>query len=58
VIIEIDGREASGQGVATDTVWASGRAYARAVTNAERRRGVVSEAESAAKAAVNNPVAP
>ena len=59
VIIEIDGREASGQGVATDTVWASGRAYARALTNAERRRGVVDEAESAAaKAAANNPVAP
>jgi 2-isopropylmalate synthase len=58
VIIEIDGREAAGQGVATDTVWASGRAYARALTNAERRRGVVSEAESAARSAANNPVAP
>lgn len=59
VVIEIDGREAAGQGVATDTVWASGRAYARALTNAERRRGVVDEAESAAaKAASSNPVAP
>ncbi len=59
VVIEIDGRTAAGQGVSTDTVWASGRAYARALTNAERRRGVVDEAESAAaRAAVNNPVAP
>lgn len=38
VVIEIDGLQASGQGVSTDTVWASGRAYARALTNAERRR--------------------
>ena len=59
VVIDIDGLEAAGQGVATDTVWASGRAYARALTNAERRRGVVSEAEgAAAKAASTNPVAP
>lgn len=59
VIIEINGQAAAGQGVSTDTVWASGRAYARALTNAERRRGVVDEAESAAaKAAANNPVAP
>lgn len=47
VVIEIDGLEAAGQGVATDTVWASGRAYARALTNAERRRGVGGEAEGA-----------
>jgi 2-isopropylmalate synthase len=59
VIIELDGRTAAGQGVATDTVWASGRAYVRALTNAERRRGVVDEAEgAAARAASSNPVAP
>lgn len=59
VVIEIDGSDAAGQGVATDTVWASGRAYARALTNAERRRGVVAEAEgTAAKAAASKPVAP
>lgn len=59
VVIEIDGRTAAGQGVSTDTVWASGRAYSRALTNAERRRGVVDEAESAAaRAASTNPVVP
>lgn len=54
VVIEIDGREAAGQGVATDTVWASGRACARALTNAERRRSVVAEAETAAADAASN----
>ena len=59
VVLELDGRTASGQGVSTDTVQASGRAYARALTNAERRRGVVDEAEgAAARAAASNPVAP
>jgi 2-isopropylmalate synthase len=58
VVIEIDGREAAGQGVATDTVWASGRAYARALTNAERRRGVVDEASAAASEAASRPGAP
>ncbi|MFY9265273.1 MAG: 2-isopropylmalate synthase [Solirubrobacterales bacterium] len=59
VVIEVDGRIAAGQGVSTDTVWASGRAYARALTNAERRRTVVDEAEgAAARAAASNPVVP
>ncbi len=59
VVVEIDGRMAAGQGVSTDTVQASGRAYARALTNAERRRGVVDEAEgAAARAAASNPVVP
>jgi 2-isopropylmalate synthase len=59
VVIEIDGRTAAGQGVSTDTVWASGRAYARALTNAERRKSVVDEAEgAAARAAASNPVVP
>ncbi len=57
VVIESEGRTAAGQGVSTDTVQASGRAYVRALTNLERRRGVVDEAEStAARAAVRNPV--
>ncbi|MBI4897531.1 MAG: 2-isopropylmalate synthase [Actinobacteria bacterium] len=51
VVIEVDGRMAAGQGVSTDTVQASGRAYARALTNVERRRGVVDEAEGAAASA-------
>lgn len=59
VVIEVDGRTAAGQGVSTDTVWASGRAYARALTNAERRRGVVDEAEGCvARAAASSPTAP
>jgi 2-isopropylmalate synthase len=57
VVIGSDGRTAAGQGVSTDTVWASGRAYVRALTNLERRRGVVEEAESAAaRESVRNPV--
>jgi 2-isopropylmalate synthase len=59
VVIEIDGRTAGGQGVSTDTVQASGRAYARALTNADRRRTVIDEAEGAeARAAASNPVVP
>jgi 2-isopropylmalate synthase len=34
VLIELDGRLASGQGVSTDTLEASGRAYLRAISNA------------------------
>lgn len=57
VVIEEGGRNAAGQGVSTDTVQASGRAYARALTNLERRRGIVEEAESAAaRESVRNPV--
>jgi 2-isopropylmalate synthase len=37
VVLELDGVSASGQGVSTDVIEASGRAYARALTNAERR---------------------
>lgn len=59
VVIEVDGRTAAGQGVSTDTVQASGRAYVRALTNAERRKSVVEAAEgAAAEAAASNPVAP
>ncbi len=57
VVIEAGGRSAAGQGVSTDTVQASGRAYARALTNLERRRGIVEEAEgAAARESVRNPV--
>jgi len=34
VLVELDGRLASGQGVSTDTIEASGRAYLRAISNA------------------------
>ena len=34
VLLELDGRLASGQGVSTDILEASGRAYLRALTNA------------------------
>lgn len=59
VVIELDGRTAAGQGVSTDTVQASGRAYARALTNAERHRGVVDEAKgTAASEVASSPVVP
>jgi 2-isopropylmalate synthase len=34
LLIELDGKLASGQGVSTDTIEASGRAYLRALSNA------------------------
>jgi len=38
VVLELDGRSASGQGVSTDIIEAAGRAYVRALSNAVRRR--------------------
>jgi len=40
VVLELDGRSASGQGVSTDIIEAAGRAYVRALSNAVRRRDV------------------
>jgi len=37
VVLEVDGRTASGQGVSTDIIEAAGRAYVRALSNAQRR---------------------
>jgi 2-isopropylmalate synthase len=37
VVLELDGRSASGQGVSTDILEAAGRAYVRALSNAVRR---------------------
>jgi 2-isopropylmalate synthase len=48
VVLELDGRSASGQGVSTDILEAAGRAYVRALSNAVRRRTVAEEAEQAA----------
>jgi 2-isopropylmalate synthase len=45
VVLELDGRSASGQGVSTDILEAAGRAYVRALSNAVRRRDVGAEAE-------------
>jgi 2-isopropylmalate synthase len=45
VMIELDGALASGQGVATDILEASGRAYLRALANALGAAGPVAEAE-------------
>jgi 2-isopropylmalate synthase len=45
VVLELDGRSASGQGVSTDILEAAGRAYVRALSNAVRRRDVDAEAE-------------
>ena len=51
VVLELGGRSASGQGVATDILEAAARAYVRALSNAVRRRSVVQEAEAAAAGA-------
>jgi len=53
VVIEVAGRPASGQGMSTDIIEAAGRAYVRALSNANRREQagdapVLSEAELAA----------
>ncbi len=37
VVIELDGQSAPGQGVSTDIIEAAGRAYVRALSNAEQR---------------------
>ena len=43
VVLELDGRSASGQGVSTDIIEAAGRAYVRALSNAVRRRDVAEQ---------------
>jgi 2-isopropylmalate synthase len=53
VVLELDGRSASGQGVSTDILEAAGRAYVRALSNAVRRRSVAEEAEQAAAEAAS-----
>ena len=46
VVLELGGVTASGQGVSTDIIEAAGRAYVRALSNAERRHlAAVREAE-------------
>ncbi len=40
VMLEVDGKVASGQGVATDVLEASARAYVRAIANADRGKAV------------------
>ncbi|HLL87332.1 MAG TPA: alpha-isopropylmalate synthase regulatory domain-containing protein, partial [Thermoleophilaceae bacterium] len=45
VMLELGGALASGQGVSTDILEASGRAYLRALTNALPEAGPVAEAE-------------
>jgi 2-isopropylmalate synthase len=47
VIVEIDGVSGSGQGVSTDILEAAGLAYARALSNAVRRRVVADQADDA-----------
>jgi 2-isopropylmalate synthase len=58
VMLELDGTLASGQGVSTDILEASGRAYLRALANALAASGPVEEAErhlSAAEEAARTP---
>jgi 2-isopropylmalate synthase len=51
VLLELDGVLASGQGVSTDILEASGRAYLRALSNAIAARARRSEAQPEAVAA-------
>jgi 2-isopropylmalate synthase len=44
VVIELDGRSCSGQGVATDIIEAAARAYLRALSNGLRRAQLEAEA--------------
>jgi 2-isopropylmalate synthase len=46
VVLEIAGTTGAGQGVSTDIIEAAARAYVRALSNAVRRRSVMSEAEA------------
>src|SRR5947199_96002 len=46
VVLELGGRSASGQCVATDILEAAGRAYVRSISNALRRQRVHTEAEA------------
>jgi 2-isopropylmalate synthase len=43
VVLELGDVTASGQGVSTDIIEAAGRAYVRALSNAERRRAIAAE---------------
>jgi 2-isopropylmalate synthase len=43
VVLELGGQTASGQGVSTDIIEAAGRAYVRALSNAERRRAMAEQ---------------
>ena len=54
MVLELGGVTASGQGVSTDIIEAAGRAYVRALSNAERRHlraDGAAESEVAAAAA-------
>jgi 2-isopropylmalate synthase len=56
VVLELGGVTGSGQGVSTDILEAAGRAYIRALSNAQRRRSVAAEAEEATASAAGAPV--
>ena len=51
VLLELDGELASGQGVSTDILEASGRAYLRALSNAVAARARKADSEPEAVAA-------
>jgi len=46
VVLELDGRPASGQGMSTDIIEAAGRAYVRALSNARRRARLEARGEA------------
>ena len=47
VVLDVAGISGSGQGVSTDILEAGARAYVRALSNAVRRQGILTEAEAA-----------
>jgi 2-isopropylmalate synthase len=47
VVLEVAGISGSGQGVSTDILEAGARAYIRALSNAVRRQGILTEAQAA-----------
>ncbi len=53
VVLELDGVTGAGQGVSTDIIEATGRAYVRALSNAVRRRSVADQAADLTAAAAS-----
>jgi 2-isopropylmalate synthase len=56
VVLEVGGVTGSGQGVSTDILEAAGRAYVRALSNAIRRRELMTEPEAETAGAASGPL--
>ena len=55
VVLELAGVSAAGQGVSTDIIEASGRAYVRALSNARRRAAAADQGAELAEVALRTP---